>query len=307
MPGILSGLMGLGGLGCDPALPKAPTCLALPSEPGAAVARVGDVPITVATVVARLKEQGSGALKRYDDRTKLREFVEDQIRLELLANAALERGFAQDPEVVAAARKVMVRKLLQHDLLDNANPDEVPESEIQAYYTQHLSDYRQPEKLRLLNLELLPTETGHAKARALLARLQARPNDRGLFKELAATYSQERQSAERGGELLPMSHDELLAAYGQSFAKDVFTLAPGELTSVPIQSTRGWHVVRLLSRREALTRSIDEVRVEIREKLVKGQRAKDFDKYLADIRKRYPVAMYDDQLDVLRATLFAAP
>ena len=65
-------------------------------------------------------------MRRYARRKKLREFVEDQIRLELLARAGVERGLANDPEVVRAARSVMVRKLLRSDLGPTVGGGDVP-------------------------------------------------------------------------------------------------------------------------------------------------------------------------------------
>jgi peptidyl-prolyl cis-trans isomerase C len=286
---------------------KAPACLDLPPAEGPAVARVGDVPITVHQVVLRLREQGSAAAKRYEDKQKLRQFVEDEIRFELLVRAALERGLSQDPDVVEAARKVMVRKLLQRDLGPSVFAGEVPEEAIVAYYQQHLTDYQQPEKARLAHIQVAPTLEGQARAQAIIAKLKAHATDRNLFRNLVTQSSVDGDSKANGGELPFQSRDELTEEYGPSFATEILKLSAGDLAAVPVQSTRGWHVVRLLARREALARSLDEVRGEIREKLMKGQRAKDFDKYLVDIRQRYPVALYDERLDAILTEMQVNP
>ena len=286
---------------CEPAGVKTPPCLDLPPAEGPAVAQVGDVPITVHQIVVRLREQGSVAGKRYEDKAKLHQFVEDQIRFELLVRAALERGLAQDPDVVETARKVMVRKLLQRDLGPSVFAGEVPEEAIVEYYKQHLDEYQQPEKVRLAHVQLAPTEEGRARALAILTKLKAKTNDRNLFRLLVAQSSADNETRTNGGELAFKTRDELTETYGPSFATEVLKLGAGDLSGSPVQSTRGWHVVRLLARREALARSLDEVRGEIREKLMKGQRAKDFDKYLAEIRQRYPVALYEERLDAVLA------
>jgi peptidyl-prolyl cis-trans isomerase C len=286
---------------CEPSGVKTPPCLELPLAEGPAVAKVGDVPITVHQIVLRLREQGAAAGKRYEDKQKLRQFIEDQIRFELLVRAALERGLSQDPDVVDTARKVMVRKLLQRDLGPSVFVGEVPEEAIVEYYQQHLDDYQQPEKVRLAHVQLAPTEEGLARARALLTKLKVRTNDRSLFRLLVNQSSVDADTRSNGGELPFKTRDELTETYGPSFATEVIHLGAGDLSATPVQSTRGWHVVRLLARREALARSLDEVRGEIREKLMKGQRAKDFDRYLAEIRQRYPVALYEERLDAVLA------
>jgi peptidyl-prolyl cis-trans isomerase C len=286
---------------CQSAGGKTTSCLEQPPAEGPTVAQVGDVPITVHQIVLRLREQGAAAGKRYEDKQKLRQFIEDQIRFELLVRAALERGLSQDPDVVEAARKVMVRKLLQRDLGPAVFAGEVPEEAIVEYYQQHRDDYQQPEKVRLAHIQLAPTEEGRARTLALLTKLRTKANDRNLFRLLVAQSSADLETRSNGGELPFKTRDELTETYGPSFATEVLHLAAGDLSTTPVQSTRGWHAVRLLARREALARSLDEVRGEIREKLMKGQRAKDFDKYLAEIRQRYPVALYEERLDAVLA------
>jgi parvulin-like peptidyl-prolyl isomerase len=282
--------------------PMTSPCLELPADEGEEVARVGEIAITVDQVVDRLNEQGSGAVRRYANRKKLREFVEDQIRFELLVRAALERGLARDPEVVQAARKVMVRRLLQRDLGPSVT-GQVSEERIRAYYEHNKTTYQQPEKRRLAHIQLSPDEDGRARAQKLLDKLQRSGSDANVFRALVLRHSLDTESRSRGGEIPFRSREELTEEMGPSFADEVFRLPPGTLAPTVVQSTRGWHVVRVVSRREALVRSLDDVRDDIRERLLKGQRAKRFDKYLVEIKQRYPVALYEERLDEVLARM----
>lgn len=295
--------------GCQgPPSPAATTkrCLEMPPRQGPVVARVGDVTITVADVVDRLHAQGSGAARRYSTKKKLRDFVEDQIRLELLARAAIERGLASDPDVVQAARSVMVRKLLLHDLGPAVGGGDVPEKSIVDYYERHKDDYQQPEKRRIAHVQLAPTNDGKALAQNILIKLSTQKAPRNLFRLMAVKHSVDQASRSQGGEIMYKSRIELTDTYGPSFADVVYRLAPGTLGPEPVASTKGWHVVKVVSRREALTRSLDEVREEIREKLLKGQRSKLFDKYLAEIKQRYPVALHEERLEDVLAQMNGA-
>ncbi|MBI5508513.1 MAG: peptidyl-prolyl cis-trans isomerase [Deltaproteobacteria bacterium] len=290
---------------CEPARPAEPVCLSPPPGVGPAIAQIGDVSLTVTEVVKRLRDQGTAALRRYDDKQRLRQFVDDQVRFELLARAAQERGLARDPEVVDAARKVMVRRLLQRDLGNGAgtDADAVSDAAILEYYRQHMNDYQQPEMVRIAHIQLAPTDDGRARGRALIVKLNAKAADRALFARLVAQSSLDADSVPRAGELTFMSREQLTETLGLSFAGDVFALAAGSLAAEPVQSIRGWHVVRMLARREALVRGLDEVKGEIRDKLMKNQRAKAFDGYLAEIRRRFPVAVYEEHLDEIAAQL----
>jgi peptidyl-prolyl cis-trans isomerase C len=261
------------------------------------VARVGDSPLTVEQITTRLREQGSGSVRRYASRSKLREFVEDQIRFELLVRASLERGLQRDPDVIQAARKVMVRKLLQKDLGPTVFEGRVSEERIERYYEAHRTDYQQPEKRRLTHVQLEPTESGRAQAHNILDKIQSRPDDTAFFATQVARHSLDTESRGRGGELPFKSRNELTEELGPSFATEVFRMPPGTVAEAPVQSTRGWHVVKVVSRREALTRSLDEVRDDIRERLLKGHRSQQFDSYLAEIKLRHPAALYEERLD----------
>ena len=143
----------------------------LEPAPGLTIARVGDRPISVEEIVDRIRQQGRVATKRYTDSKRMRQFIEDQVRFELLAQAALERGLDRDPDVVDAARKVMVRKLLQRDLAVDTLPT-VADTAVQRYYQKHSHEYMQPEKRRIAEIRLAPTVEGQALAQSLIVRLQ---------------------------------------------------------------------------------------------------------------------------------------
>ncbi|MEZ0311093.1 MAG: peptidyl-prolyl cis-trans isomerase [Myxococcota bacterium] len=268
-------------------------------QEGPAVAKVGITPITRDQIVEAIRAQGQAAPRRYKDVGEVKQFVEDQVRLELLAQAALERGLDHDPEVIAAARKIMVRKLLERDLGEATFNEEgvvVSEKEMQSYYDRNRDQYMQPEMRRIAHIQLSPDEKGQSTAAALITELAAKTDNRALFKTMAQRFSTASESKDRGGELLFKTKQELASELGVSFANDVFSLATNEMAAQPVQSTKGWHVVRVVAVREALARPIDEVRDEIRERLLKNQRSLAFDKYLAELRARYPIAVYDDKL-----------
>lgn len=263
---------------------------------GTPIARVGDMVITAERVERRLRDQGQSR-HAYENAKGLRELVEDEVRFELLAKAALDRGLARDPDVIDAARRVMVRKLLQRDLDPAVFEDAVGEDALRTYYERHRENYLQPEKRRFAHIQLAPTEEGRAVATSLVDKLQRRPESE--FAAAALRYSADLGSRNRGGDLPFHTHDDLREEFGLSFANTVFALEPGAMATQPVQSIRGWHVVRMVARREALTRDFTEVRDQIRERLLQGQRSKQFQSYVEDIRQTYPVAIYDDRLKAL--------
>ncbi len=295
---------------CSPPPSHEKRCLEMPASESPVVARVGATAITQELVEKRLREQGSSAARLASDPARLRRFVEDQIRFELLAQAAFERGLDKDPDVVEAARKVMVKKLLQQDLGAQVMGGETTEDQIRAYYDAHKDDYLQPAKRRVAHVQLDPTPDGKAQAQSLIDRLMTQTPEeaRTTFKLLALQHSLDKETSRKGGELPGfVAQDELAEKLGPSFAAEAFALKSGAISPAPVQSTRGWHVLVLLAEREGLARSLDEVREEIRDRLMQSERAQLFDRYLRDIRQRHPVALYEEQLSPLEKHLAGGP
>jgi len=292
-------------LGACTGEPKHAPCFELPASDALELARVGNAPILVDQVVSRLRKRGSNTLRRHADAKKLRAFVDDQVRFELLALAARDRGLQHDPDVIDAARKVMVRKLLQHDLSSGAF-DHVNDDAVDRYYHRHSDEYVQPKKIRIDEIELAPTQEGRALAQGLIEQLRRQGDKKkGHFAHLARKHSRRKANKGPGISQLFKDKQEYITEFGQSFASVVFAGKTGDLVATPVQSIRGWHVVKVLAVREPLMRRVEHVREEIREKLMGGGRSRTFQKYLDEIRKRHPVAIYDGRIAELSRTLAA--
>ena len=105
--GLVAGLAA-----CERPKLRAARCLDMPEARGQVIARVGQGVITGEQLLERVRAQGHGG-KAFETPRGRRELLDDAIRFELLAQAGQDRGLMNDPEVIDAARRVMVRKLLQ--------------------------------------------------------------------------------------------------------------------------------------------------------------------------------------------------
>ncbi|MEZ4272060.1 MAG: hypothetical protein R3C68_11725 [Myxococcota bacterium] len=163
------------------------TCFDKPPARGTILAQVGTETITVEETAETLRQMGRAAIRQHQDPQHMRRFIEDQVRFELLVKAAAERGLERDPDVIDAARKVMVRKLLQRDKDAMASDQMVNDAMIRNAYERDLHEYVQPEKRRLADIQLAPTSS--SPSTMLIDTLQASPNDKSLFARLAAKHS----------------------------------------------------------------------------------------------------------------------
>lgn len=269
-------------------------CLEAPTIPGQPAAYVGKTTITEQRLLQRIRSQGHSK-RSYDTEPVMRELLEDEIRMELLAQAAMDRGFARDPEVIDAARRVMVRKLLQRDLGPEVMDGIANESALRSYYERNKGTYMQPEKRRIAQIQLAPTEEGRSLAAEIIERCGTRPSD-SIFQSFAQRYSKDPSNQRKGVEQPFVTQEELEEEMGITFAEQAFALEQGEISKQPVASTKGWHVVRVVARREALQRGFEDVREQLRERLLHGERSEQFKRYLKELQENYPVQVFSEQI-----------
>ncbi|MEE2826952.1 MAG: peptidyl-prolyl cis-trans isomerase, partial [Planctomycetota bacterium] len=71
----------------------------------------------------------------------------------------------------------------------------------------------------------------------------------------------------------------------------IFTLPIGVLSDV-IETSRGFHIVRVIERTDAGTKAFRDAQVGIREKLVAERQAKTVQEHMKKLRKEIPIEVY---------------
>ena len=135
----------------------------------------------------------------------------------------------------------------------------VSDSEVQAYYTAHASQYKTEEQVKTRHI-LIAVKAGSdaktdadakAKAQDVLKQLQAGGN----FAELAKKYSEDPGSKDAGGELPLIPTAGLDPAY----AKAAMALNPGQ-TSGLVKSAFGYHIIQTEQKQPAGVKPLAEVK-----------------------------------------------
>src|SRR5216684_471313 len=152
----------------------------------------------------------------------------------------------------------------------------VSREELQGYYDQHKDDYRVPEQVSVSHILIktpLPgpdgkvdpkgVEEARKKAEDVLKQLKAGGN----FGELAKKYSEDPGSGKNGGSLGFIGRGRTVP----EFEKTAFSLAKGS-TSDLVQSSYGFHIIRVDDKQAAHVKTLDEVKDQIEES-IKQQKA----------------------------------
>lgn len=250
------------------AAPSAPAQSA--EELNAPLAKIDDVTITLGEFQERINRQSPYIRARYTSLEQKREFLDSLVRFEVLAKEAYRRGLDKDPEVVRTMKQVMIQKLMRDELDTEITADSVPEAEMRAYYDANLSEYVKPEEIRVSAIVL--KNKAQAERVAIEARGDAGKTNKG-FRDLVMKYSTDEETKLRGGDLryFDAANKELPAPV----VKAAFELVQTGDVSPAIAGGDGtWYVLKQTGRRKAMTKSFEDAKPAIRNKLFRDQRMK---------------------------------
>jgi len=161
---------------------------------------------------------------------------------------------------------------------------QVPREEIDAYYEKHANDFNAEPEVRIQQLRLIiPPESNQgeidriqAQAESILAKIKQGED----FTTLVGLYSQD-PSASAGGDMGVFKRGELLPAIDEH----VFSLQPGEVSPV-IRTEVGFHIVKVLGRREPTALNEEDRRAEVKDVLFNQKAEELFKEWIAKLRKK---------------------
>ena len=286
------------------ALSLAAACHKSESKSGPVVAKVGDEVITADEFKHRLDETSPFLRARYNTLDRKKEFLENMIRNELLAQEAQRQGFDKSPAVREQMKRAMIQELIKHQLDEKLTGADIAEADIRKFYDAHQDDFVKPERARVFHI-LLPAKTAQEKAEArkkaiaLLKDIDAREKkgEVNAFQVTAQKESKDQLSAPMGGDLRFLSRDELAKAYNPELANAAFELkSPGDKAG-PIETPAGIELVKLQVKTVALNRSFDESKESIRGRMARERRSREYDDWMKKMRDGTKVTIDDAELD----------
>ncbi len=246
----------------------------------AAIVNGKEIPASqVDQFVRMMTEQGA------PDTPQLREQIrEELINREVMVQAAEKAGIADKPDVrmelELARQNVLIRGLFNHFLENNA----ISEKQLQAEYDKLKAASQQ---LEYKAHHILVKEEQEAKD--IITRLEKGED----FAKLAKEHSQDPGSGPRGGDLGWASADSYVQPFGEALSK----LKKGETTKEPVQSSFGWHVIRLEDTRQASFPPLEQVKAQLEEMLRQHALAK----YQEELRKSAKVEIPESRPEAAKA------
>ncbi|WP_054061490.1 peptidylprolyl isomerase, partial [Pseudomonas asplenii] len=196
--------------------------------------------------------------------------LESWLRTRLAEKAVLEQadaqGWRQRPEIEqqtrAATEQIVFRNYMAS--VSQVPADYPSDEELQQAYDSGKSQWQTPALYRVSQIFLAvpdqqSLESVRRQAVDLSRKAQAAP---GEFAALATQYSQDRETASRGGDTGLQPLEQLMPQVRGALSR----LKVGQVAD-PVQSPAGFHIVRLTELQPARTATLDELRDRLREAL----------------------------------------
>ena len=261
---------------------------------GTWVAKFGGQSLTDAELAQRFGEMNPYARARFQTVEQRRDYVDGVVRFELLAQEAVRRGLQNDPEVIEAARRVMVQQLLKKELEEGTGG--VTDAQVAAWYESHKSDYVKPAMTRLAHIAF--DKANRAKAEAVLEQARAlQPLDAAAFGKLARENDEDPRTKELEGDLRFLSDEELTTQYGPELPAAAAKLVKvGDLADGLVETAKALHVVKLQGRQLALNLSLEQAKPSIQQLLSNESKQERFRALVDRLKKDAKLEVNDSAL-----------
>ena len=253
---------------------------------GAVLAKWGEgQTLTADELTAKLNERSPFERARVNNLDRKKEFVEQLVRFDLLADEAKKRGLDQDPEVQKAMQTVMVRKLIQQEIDDNPDKKKFSDEELKAYYDAHHDDFERPEMVRLSAIVLNGDAKRKSEAEGIAKELKAKANDYSAFGVMVGKKSEDPETKAVQGDLRFLSKQQLTERYGAEVAEAGFALTQGGISDAVV-TPKGVYVLKLTGRTPAVSQSFEQAKPMLTQRVWYEKRSKLFDGFIDDLKKK---------------------
>ena len=183
------------------------------------------------------------------------------VRQSLLAEAR-SKGWEKKPDVAFVMERAKEDALLQVYMSDVARPPAgyPSEDDVKKAYEANKGAFALPVQYNLAQIFLAVPENADkqiaAAAQKKAADLATKARGKGVdFAQLAKDNSDHKDTAPKGGDLGWLPETQMLPEIRAAAEK----MEKGEV-SLPIRTTTGWHIVKLIDKKPPSTRPLSEVR-----------------------------------------------
>lgn len=248
---------------------------------GSIVAKVGDREVTVEELEdefqrqSRLIIQGRSELDRRRD--ALDKLIDDQVVILGAYRDGLDIEVENDTTFQKQKDQILLNELYKKEILDKSK---VSEGELQKQYAN------MKEEIHAWHILV--------ETKELADSIYQQLNEGADFGELAKEKSIDPSAQSNAGDLGFFGWGRMVP----EFQEAAFKLKDGEV-SRPVKTQFGWHIIKLIERREAEQQPFDKVKDMIRAQLERGKRDKRMKEYFQELKEEANFKLNQETFDLL--------
>ena len=222
------------------------------------------------------------ALQQYGENRIKETLLNRMIETELIYRDLKEKKYDENEDISRRWEEIkpdvemtyFVNEYIRHEA-------SIPEKELKKAYEKRISQFQTPEKVKASHI-LIQVGDKHTdeEALSLITDVKKKINPKGTnFGDLAREYS-EGPSAPQGGDLGWFSRGQMV----KPFEEAAFSLNRGEITSEPVKTQFGYHLIRVTDKAEAGRVPYKKAKTRLK-----------YDVYNNLLKKEYGVAVYPEK------------
>jgi peptidyl-prolyl cis-trans isomerase C len=189
----------------------------------------------------------------------------------------------------------MRKKLAFEKLMDGEFKTKIKEpneAAIKAFYDENADQFKEPESIHAKHILIKPEDgndpnKAKAAAKAKAEEVMKKVKDGGNFEELAKEYSA-CPSAKNGGDL----GDAPKGSFVPEFEKAAYALEPNQVSDI-VETEFGYHIIKLVSHKQANVVSLESAKEKIAEHLTNQQKEQVVLAYIKQIKNEADIKFTD--------------
>jgi len=220
-------------------------------------------------------------LSEKDKKTITDRLVERVLFIEAAKKAEVEKDEAYQKALKIAKDELLINQWMKKQYEATV----VSESEAKEFYEKNSAQFQKPAQVKARHILLKKDEEG---AKKIITELKALKGDALKEKFIAlAKEKSEGPSGPKGGDLGFFGPKQMVPA----FDKAVFALEKGTITTEPVKTQFGYHVIYLEDKKDASTVPYEQVKAQIIQNLKQTQFREMLEKSAKELRSKATVTM----------------
>ena len=251
---------------------------------GPALVKVGKSEITRDDFLKEISRIPEWAREQFSGKEGKEKLLDEIIKRELVYQDAKRMKLDKDPEYLEKVKEfekmTLISIILKKEVEDKAKVDD---AEVKEFFDKNADKFTIGTKIRASHI-LVETEDQAKKLRERIKKGES-------FEKLAETFSKDKGSASKGGDIGYFGSGQMVP----EFERAVMGLKTNEI-SEPVKTRFGYHIIKLVDVAKGETASFEQSKEPIRKQLLAEKQKGLIDSYIGNLMKKTDIKKNEDAL-----------